>query len=92
MVAILSKKLLLGKLHEKRLKLLLGNANLNRELAKLDSLKRRLNEIEPKDLGAYDQEQLERVKQRIEELTQDLPELREILRDLVDAGIQAQKA
>jgi hypothetical protein len=32
------------------------------------------------------------VKQRIEELTQDLPELREILRDLVDAGIQAQKA
>ena len=32
------------------------------------------------------------VKQRIEELTQDLPELREILRDLVDAGIQAQRA
>jgi len=32
------------------------------------------------------------VKQRIEELTQDLPELREILRNMVDAGIQAQKA
>jgi hypothetical protein len=32
------------------------------------------------------------VKQRIEELTKDLPELREILRDLVDAGIQAQQA
>jgi DNA-binding ferritin-like protein (Dps family) len=32
------------------------------------------------------------VKQRIEELTQDLPELREILSNMVDAGIQAQKA
>ena len=32
------------------------------------------------------------VKRRIEELTQDLPELREILRNMVDAGIQAQKA
>lgn len=32
------------------------------------------------------------VKQRIDELTQDLPELREILGNLVDAGIAAQKA
>jgi hypothetical protein len=32
------------------------------------------------------------VKRRIEELTQDLPELREILNNMVDAGIQAQKA
>lgn len=32
------------------------------------------------------------VKQRIDELTQDLPELREILGNLVDAGIVAQKA
>ena len=32
------------------------------------------------------------VKSRIEELTQDLPELREILGNMVDAGIQAQKA
>ena len=32
------------------------------------------------------------VKQRIEELTRDLPELREILGNLVDAGIAAQKA
>ena len=32
------------------------------------------------------------VKQRIEELTRDLPELREILDNLVDAGIAAQKA
>ncbi|MDD2902453.1 MAG: hypothetical protein PHU44_08445 [Syntrophales bacterium] len=32
------------------------------------------------------------VKARIEELTQDLPELKEILNNMVDAGIQAQKA
>ncbi len=32
------------------------------------------------------------VKRRIDELTQDLPELREILGNMVDAGIQAQKA
>jgi hypothetical protein len=32
------------------------------------------------------------VKQRIEELTRDLPELREILDSLVDAGIAAQRA
>ena len=32
------------------------------------------------------------VKARIEELTRDLPELREVLSNLVDAGIAAQKA
>lgn len=32
------------------------------------------------------------VKRRIEELTQDLPELREILANMVDAGISAQRA
>jgi hypothetical protein len=32
------------------------------------------------------------VKRHIEELTQDLPELREILGNMVDAGISAQKA
>jgi len=32
------------------------------------------------------------IKNRIEELTQDLPELREILGNMVDAGISAQKA
>lgn len=32
------------------------------------------------------------VKRRIQELTQDLPELREILQNMVDAGIEAQKA
>jgi len=32
------------------------------------------------------------VKRRIEELTQDLPELKEILGNMVDAGMAAQKA
>jgi hypothetical protein len=32
------------------------------------------------------------VKRRIEELTEDLPELREILANMVDAGISAQEA
>lgn len=32
------------------------------------------------------------IKSRIEELTQDLPELREILGNMVDAGISAQQA
>ncbi len=39
-----------------------------------------------------DREDYRQVKQRIEELTRDLPELREILGNLVDAGIQAQQA
>ncbi len=32
------------------------------------------------------------MKRRIDELTRDLPELREILGNMVDAGISAQKA
>jgi len=39
-----------------------------------------------------DREDYRQVKERIEELTRDLPELREILSNMVDAGIQAQKA
>ncbi len=39
-----------------------------------------------------DGEDYRQIKQRIEELTQDLPELREILGSMVDAGIQAQNA
>ncbi len=38
------------------------------------------------------EEDYRQVKQRIDELTRDLPELREILGNMVDAGIQAQKA
>jgi hypothetical protein len=38
------------------------------------------------------EEDYRQVKRRIEELTRDLPELREILSNMVDAGIQAQKA
>ena len=38
------------------------------------------------------QDDYQQVKRRIEELTRDLPELREILHNLVDAGISAQKA
>jgi len=38
------------------------------------------------------EEDYQQVKLRIEELTRDLPELREILSSMVDAGIQAQKA
>jgi hemerythrin superfamily protein len=41
---------------------------------------------------AEEAEDYQQVKRRIDELTRDLPELREILGDLVDAGIQAQKA
>jgi hypothetical protein len=41
--------------------------------------------------GGQDQDYGE-VKRRIEELTRDLPELREILGNMVDAGISAQKA
>lgn len=39
-----------------------------------------------------DREDYRQVKERIQELTRDLPELRDILSNLVDAGIQAQKA
>jgi hypothetical protein len=44
------------------------NPFVRRELSKVDSLRRRVNEIEARQLGSYDQEQLERVKQRIEDL------------------------
>jgi|UniRef100_A0A7C5EW14 hypothetical protein len=37
-------------------------------------------------------EDYRQVKQRIAELTEDLPELREILQNLMDAGIQARRA
>ena len=37
-------------------------------------------------------EDYQQVKRRIHELTRDLPELREILDNMMDAGIQAQKA
>jgi hypothetical protein len=39
-----------------------------------------------------DDQDYRQVKQRITELTADLPELREILQNLVDEGIEAQKA
>ncbi len=39
-----------------------------------------------------EREDYRQVKLRIEELTRDLPELREILGNMVDAGIQAQRA
>ena len=39
-----------------------------------------------------DREDYRQVKERIQELTRDLPELREILANMVDAGIQAQQA
>jgi hypothetical protein len=39
-----------------------------------------------------DDEDYRQVKKRINDLTEDLPELREILQNLVDEGIQAHKA
>lgn len=39
-----------------------------------------------------DDQDYRQVKQRIDELTEDLPELRDILRNMMDAGIAAQKA
>jgi hypothetical protein len=39
-----------------------------RELVKVEALRRRAIEIESKGLGSYDQEQLERVKQRVDDL------------------------
>lgn len=44
------------------------------------------------DQAQEDREDYRQVKDRIEELTRDLPELRDILSNMVDAGIQAQKA
>lgn len=44
------------------------------------------------DQAGEDGADYQQVKARIQELTRDLPELREILSKMVDAGIQAQKA
>lgn len=44
------------------------------------------------EAGGEDREDYRRLKERIQELTRDLPELRQILDNLVDAGLQAQKA
>jgi hypothetical protein len=44
------------------------------------------------DQAGEDGADYRQVKARIQELTRDLPELREILSNMVDAGIQAQKA
>jgi hypothetical protein len=44
------------------------------------------------DAAGEDREDYRQVKERIQELTRDLPELREILGSMVDAGIQAQRA
>jgi len=52
---------------------------------------RYLEDIVARDRRGADEDYRE-VKRRIEELTRDLPELREILGNMVDAGIQAQKA
>jgi hypothetical protein len=44
------------------------NPFVRRELAKLEALRKRVTEVDPKTLSPYDQEQLERVKQRVEDL------------------------
>lgn len=62
-----------------------GLLRLDRRLT--TALQDTLDKTKDKDDNDYRQ-----VKQRIEELTEDLPELREILQDLVDEGIQAHKA
>ena len=51
------------------------------------ALKDTLDKTQDRDDNDYRQ-----VKQRINDLTEDLPELRDILQNLVDEGIQAQKA
>jgi cell division septum initiation protein DivIVA len=62
-----------------------GLWRLDRRLA--DSLKDSLARAKGGDDADYRQ-----VKQRIDDLTKDLPELREILSSMVDAGIAAQRA
>ncbi len=42
--------------------------------------------------GSGQDQDYREIRQRIDDLTQDLPELREILANMVDAGISAQKA
>jgi hypothetical protein len=62
-----------------------GLIRLDRRLT--DALQDTVDKTRNRDDNDYRQ-----VKQRIDELTEDLPELREILQDLVDEGIQAHKA
>jgi outer membrane lipoprotein SlyB len=62
-----------------------GLMRLDRRLTR--ALKDTLDKTQDRDDNDYRQ-----VKQRINDLTEDLPELREILQNLVDEGIQAQKA
>jgi hypothetical protein len=62
-----------------------GLWRLDRRLA--ESLKDSLAQAQGQDGHDYQQ-----VRRRIDELTRDLPELREILSNMVDAGIEAQKA
>jgi Mg2+ and Co2+ transporter CorA len=62
-----------------------GLCRLDKRLAA--ALQDTLNQAQGEDREDYRQ-----VKERIQELTRDLPELREILSNMVDAGIQAQKA
>jgi predicted lipid-binding transport protein (Tim44 family) len=62
-----------------------GMVRLDRRLAR--SLKESLERAQDGQDHNYHE-----VKRRIEELTQDLPELREILGNMVDAGISAQQA
>ena len=62
-----------------------GLMRLDRRLTQ--ALKDTLDKTQDRDDNDYRQ-----VKQRITELTEDLPELRDILQNLVDEGIQAQKA
>ncbi len=62
--------------------------------AGLCRLDKRLSEAlrDTLEAAGEDREDYRQVKARIEELTRDLPELREILGNMVDAGIQAQRA
>ncbi len=62
-----------------------GLIRLDRRLA--TALKDTLNKTRDRDDDDYRQ-----VKKRISDLTEDLPELREILQNLVDEGIQAHRA
>jgi hypothetical protein len=62
-----------------------GLIRLDRRLA--TALKDTLDKTRDRDDNDYRQ-----VKKRISDLTEDLPELREILQNLVDEGIQAHRA
>lgn len=62
-----------------------GLMRLDRRFTK--AMRDTLDKTRDRDDGDYRQ-----VKHRINELTEDLPELRDILQNLVDEGIQAQNA